>query len=101
MTQHNKLVRDKIPEIIAAKGQSYKIHTATPDEYRAKLIEKLDEEVAEFTKEPSIEELADILEVVHALAFLLESTPEAIEKIRAQKTEERGGFAKRIILDES
>lgn len=101
MTSYNKLIRDKIPEIIATKGQDCKIHTATPEEYRVKLIEKLGEEVAEFTKEPSVEELADILEVIQALAFLLESTPEEIEKIRAQKTEERGGFAKRIILDES
>lgn len=101
MTSYNKLVRDKIPEIIAAKGQSYKIHTATPEEYRVKLIEKLGEEVAEFTKEPSVEELADIMEVVQALAFLLESTPAEVEKLRAQKAEERGGFKKRIILEES
>jgi predicted house-cleaning noncanonical NTP pyrophosphatase (MazG superfamily) len=101
MKFYNKLVRDNIPEIIAAKGEGCKTRIATPEEYRAKLIEKLEEEVAEFTRDPSAEELADIMEVVQALAFLLESTPEEIEKIRIQKANERGGFVKRIILEES
>jgi len=101
MRRYDKLVRDKIPEIIGAKGQTYKIHTASDEEYRTKLIEKLGEEVAEFTKEPNTEELADILEVIHALAYLLESTPQEIEKIRQTKTDERGGFSKKIILEES
>ncbi len=101
MRRYDKLVRDNIPEIIAAKGQTYKIHTASDEEYRVKLIEKLGEEVTEFTKDPNVEELADILEIVHALAYLLESKPEDIEKIRQTKADERGGFSKKIILEES
>ncbi len=96
MTQYNKLVRDKIPEILDAKGVSYERHTATEDEYRTALIAKLLEETAEFEEAGVVEELADVLEVVAALRELPEYSD--VELIRKQKRDDRGGFEGRIIL---
>lgn len=59
--KYNKLIRDKIPEIIAAQGEQAITHVATPEEYAMKLKEKLGEEVAEYLKDGNAEELADIL----------------------------------------
>lgn len=98
---YNKLVRDKILEILESKGKPYKSHIADTAEYRTKLREKLTEELAEFDTDNNAEELADILEVVYALADELGSSREELEKLRQQKATERGGFSKRIILEES
>ncbi|OGJ20033.1 hypothetical protein A3K73_03940 [Candidatus Pacearchaeota archaeon RBG_13_36_9] len=97
--KYNKLVRDKIPEIIKENGKIPKVHTASDGEYLAKLKEKLQEEVGEFLKDGNPEELADILEAIYAIKdFKFEK--EDLEAIRKSKEEERGGFKKRIILDE-
>jgi len=93
-----KLVRDKIPQIIRGKGLEPVIYVADADEYAARLRDKLSEEVAEFLASDSDpEELADILEVVYALAGLAGTDPQQLEKLRAAKADERGGFADRII----
>ena len=99
--KYNKLVRDKIPEIISLKGGSSISHIATDEEYGKKLKEKLSEEIAEFLKDGNPEELADILEVVYALGDTLGVTREELEIIRAKKEDERGAFRKKIVLDES
>ena len=92
-----KLVRDKIPQIIRAKGLEPVIFTAGPDEYATRLRDKLTEEVGDFLASDSDpEELADVLEVV-ALALLTGTDPQQLEKLRAAKADERGGFADRII----
>lgn len=96
MASYNKLVRDKIPEILDAKGISYEKRIASPEEYKAELITKLNEEVGEFTAAGDPEELADVLEVLAALRALPEYAD--VEAIRLKKLEERGGFAGRIIL---
>lgn len=96
MATYNKLVRDKIPEILDRKKIPYEKHIATDDEYRAALIEKLHEEIAEFTADASVEELADVWEVVHALQQLPEYA--SLPKVRAEKLAARGGFSARIIL---
>jgi predicted house-cleaning noncanonical NTP pyrophosphatase (MazG superfamily) len=99
MAEHNKLVRDKIPDIIAANGQTAHIRIIEDDaEYLAALCDKLGEESAEVKDIPSLEELADTLEVVHAIGKALGHTPEDIETARALKAEARGGFEKRIFL---
>ena len=67
---YNKLVRDKIPEIIAQQGESANIRILSDKAYTAALEQKLDEETAEFHKEKNLEELADILEVVYALRMI-------------------------------
>ena len=96
MTNYNKLVRDKIPEILDAKGISYEKRIASPEEYKEELIKKLGEECEEFLQSSVPEELADIIEVIDALKKLPEYS--AVEMVRKEKLEERGGFEKRIIL---
>ncbi len=96
MESYNKLVRDKIPEILDAKGVQYEKRTASPEEYKAELIKKLAEEIKEFEEAGSPEELADVIEVVEALKRLPEFSE--VEKIRIQKLEDRGGFDQKIIL---
>jgi predicted house-cleaning noncanonical NTP pyrophosphatase (MazG superfamily) len=98
LVNQGKLVRDKIPQIIRAKGLEPVIYVADPDEYATRLRDKLTEEVGEFLASDSDpEELADVLEVVYALAALAATGPQQLEKLRAAKAGERGGFADRII----
>ena len=73
---YNKLVRDKIPSIIESQGKTPKVCILDDDAYALALERKLDEEVGEFHKEKNPEELADILEVVSALAENLGCTTE-------------------------
>lgn len=93
---YEKLVRDKIPNILDAKGVQYEKRVAGDIEYRQELTKKLLEEAEEFVADGSAEELADVLEVVDTLCAL----PEYAEAsdIQARKYEERGGFRKRFIL---
>jgi predicted house-cleaning noncanonical NTP pyrophosphatase (MazG superfamily) len=97
---HGKLVRDRIPQIIREDGAEPVIYVADDDEYRHRLRDKLGEEVAEFlaadeTSAPG--ELADVLEVVHALAVDLGFDAAHVEKLRELKARERGSFANRIV----
>ena len=96
METYNKLVRDKIPEILDKKGITYEKRIASKKEYKIALIKKLEEETQEFQEEGSPEELADVLEVVKALLKLPDY--KNVEKIRIQKEKERGSFNKKIIL---
>lgn len=98
--KYNKLVRDKIPAIINKQGQLPIIHTASQNEYSKKLTEKLQEEVKEFLESNDPEELADILEVVYTLGNQLKFSKSKLEKLRDKKAKERGGFKKKIILEE-
>lgn len=98
--KYNKLVRDKIPEIIQADGQVPVIHIANKQEYKEKLLEKLQEEVQEFLRENDPDELADILEVIDAIVELNNIKPQSLQQIKKQKALKRGSFKKRIILEE-
>ena len=97
---YNKLVRDRIPEIIESSGKTCLTEILSPEEYLRMLDAKLDEELAEYHKEQNIEELADLLEVIHAAAIARGYTLEDLEQIRAEKAAKRGGFEKRILLKE-
>jgi len=97
--EYNKLVRDKIPEIIKQNEQIPITHIAGDEEYFKKLKEKLTEEVNEFIANENSEELADIIEVIYAIVNNRNVTKEELEKIRKEKAEKRGGFTKKIILD--
>lgn len=98
---HNKLVRDRIPEIIQAQGGSYKARILNDEEFLKALNAKLNEEVAEYQESHAIEELADILEVVMAIALANGHDWQEILDIRQKKAEERGGFYKKVFLEES
>lgn len=93
---YEKLVRDKIPEILDGKNVPYEKRIADDTEYRNELIKKLVEEAEEFATDGSAEELADVLEVVDALRTLPEYSDVRIEQ--EKKRLERGGFTKRFIL---
>ena len=99
MTVYNKLVRDKIPALIRAQGETPVFHTLDDQEYLRRLEEKLDEEVAEFHRDRNAEELADILEVVFALAESLGCTEAELNEIRWKKGEKRGTFRGKVFLE--
>ena len=99
--KYNKLVRDKIPQIIENNGATSTTHIASDEEYNKKLKEKLSEEVTEFLEDSNPEELADILEVILALSSSLGVNKEELEQIRKEKAEKRGAFKEKIILDET
>lgn len=93
-----KLVRDRIPEIIEADGKTCVCETLSDEEYIRLLDEKLNEELTEYQESKSLEELADLLEVVHAVVRARGWTFDELEQVRAYKAAERGGFTKKILL---
>ncbi len=95
----NKLVRDKIPEIIEADGRTCKTHILSDEEYLSALEEKLNEEVAEYQKDKNLEEMADVLEVLQAICIARGYSLEELEALRKKKADERGGFSKKIFLE--
>ncbi|MCM1042858.1 MAG: nucleoside triphosphate pyrophosphohydrolase [Corallococcus sp.] len=97
---YNKLVRNKIPEIIDGSGKDCIISVLSDEEYAVKLETKLDEEFSEYRAEGSVEELADMAEVIYAIANAKGVSREEFENIRLQKLTERGGFDKKIFLKE-
>lgn len=98
--KYNKLIRDRIPEIIAKNGQTARVRVLTDEEYLAKLDEKLGEELAEYLADGNVEELADLLEVIYAAALARGTTAEQLDEIRRKKAEERGAFAEKLLLEE-
>lgn len=100
--KYDKLVRDKIPEIIKQNGDTSVTHIANDKEYWQKLKKKLSEEVQEFIEsDGSLEEFADIMEVLKAIREFKNIDSGEVENIRQEKSAKRGGFAERIILDET
>lgn len=95
---YNKLVRDKIPKIIEENGGKAEIRILSDEEFCLFLEKKLDEEAGEYHRDKNAEELADILEVVYALAASIGCAREELEDIYQKKHKERGGFEKKILL---
>lgn len=93
------MVRDRIPDIIKAKGGTYVAREAGSEEFLTKLKEKLREEVEEFIASESQEEMADIYEVIDALMVEKNMDEAAVIAAQKRKREEKGGFEKRIILE--
>ena len=98
--KYNKLVRDRIPEIIEGSGKTCKAEILNDEEYLRMIDAKLDEELAEYHKDQNIEELADLMEVIYAAAVARGYSIEQLEQLRAAKAEKRGGFQKKILLVE-
>ncbi len=95
-----KLVRDLIPTIIEESGSSCAYHTVEGEELKQRLYEKMREELDEFIEDPCVEEAADILEVLFAMAESIDVTPEDILEVATSKFRERGGFKCGIVLEE-
>ena len=100
MKTYNKLVRDRIPEIIKMTGQKCVTEILSDEEYIRALDEKLYEEMEEYQRDKSIDELADLLEVVYSVAKARGWSVDELENVRIKKAEKRGGFEKRIFLKE-
>ncbi len=100
MKRYNKLVRDRIPEIIELDGKKCTYETLSDEKYMGLLDQKLSEELSEYQESKSLEELADLLEVMQAVVKARGWTLEELEQVRADKAAERGGFEKKILLKE-
>lgn len=96
---YNKLVRNKVPEIIRNNGQYPVTHIATEMEYKAALDRKLIEEVAEYLSSGKPEELADVIEVICAICENRGFSKKELDEIVTKKAAERGKFLERIILE--
>lgn len=102
MPAYNKLVRDNIPHIIELTGKKFNTRILNDEEYKIELVTKLQEEMNEYlnAKEASdsLEELADLMEVIHALAAVHGASAEELEGLRLRKAQKRGGFQGKVYL---
>ena len=101
MKTYNKLVRDKIVDIIEGDGRKAQYKILNNEEYKKELNKKLQEEVKEYLEDNSVEELADVVEVVYGILESMNVSIEEFEKVRQDKVQKRGAFHKRIYLEES
>ena len=97
---YNKIVRDRIPEIVENSGKECVTAVLSDEDYLRMLDKKLDEELAEYHADQNLEELADLLEVILACASARGHSAEELDKVRAEKAARRGAFEKRILLRE-
>lgn len=94
-----KLVRDKMPDYIHAKGETAEFCIAVDDaDHQRRLYDKLQEELHEFIADETIEELADIMEVIEAICLFKHIPLEVLSSVQEQKRMARGGFTKRVVL---
>lgn len=101
MKIYNKLIRDKIPEIMDKNGKTFELRTLDDNEYSIMLNKKLHEEVQEFNEANETEqiaELADIVEVIYAIVESKGVSIEQFEQVRLEKKEDRGGFTNKLFL---
>ena len=98
MIKYDKLIRDKIPEIIEQSGKKCIVEVMDNDTYIEYLDQKLNEELAEYQQDKSIEELADLLEVIYAVVAARGYSVEELERLRLEKAEKRGAFEKKLLL---
>lgn len=101
--KYNKLVRDKIPEIIERNNETPHIRILDDEEFKIELEKKLYEEYQEVLlseKEERLEELADMIEVIKALSEIENSNLEEVIEISKKKSLKRGSFKKKIYLED-
>jgi len=99
--EHNKLIRDRIPEIIRQTGRKCEVETMSRSEYYQALLNKLIEEAKEAAEAESnnlVEELADIYEVIDAILTNLEIDKDTVLTKQGQKRQEKGGFTNKLRL---
>ena len=97
---YNKLVRDHIPEIIESDGRKCTTEILSDGHWLQMLDAKLNEELTEYQESKSLEELADLLEVMRAVVKARGWSWEQLEQVRQEKAARRGGFEKKILLKE-
>ena len=98
MIKYNKVIRDKIPEIIAESGKKYDLKQLDDESFLAELEEKLIEEVNEYAESKDVEELADLLEVIYRISELRGVNSDELDEIRKDKAKKRGIFANNLFL---
>ena len=96
--EYNRLVRDNVPEIIEDYGDIADTRELSEAEYVLQLDKKLNQEVGEYQESKSIEDIADILEVLYAICEIRGYTREQLEAVRLKKLSEHGGFKDRVFL---
>jgi predicted house-cleaning noncanonical NTP pyrophosphatase (MazG superfamily) len=98
---HQKLIRDKIPEIIKSTGDDFETRILVKTEFEKELKKKLTEETKELEKAPKeklVNELADVLELAKSISAYYKIPFSAVEKYQEEKRKKRGGFKKRLFL---
>ncbi|MDC0451384.1 nucleoside triphosphate pyrophosphohydrolase [Nitrosopumilus sp.] len=96
--KYNKVIRDKIPEIIADSGKKYDLKLLDDESFLAEIEKKLIEEVNEYSESKDIEELADLLEVIYRISELRGVNSDELDKIRRDKGQKRGKFDSNLFL---
>lgn len=100
---YNKLIRDKIPEVIKSKGAIPQVSVLADEEYKRFLKMKMTEEAKELleaqNRDEILNELSDIQELIQAIAKNNDITLDEIEKQREKKLQEKGGFEKKLFLE--
>ena len=96
--KYNKVVRDKIPEIIKESGKKFNLKQLDDESFLAEIEKKLIEEVDEYTESKDVEELADLLEVIYRISELRGVNSDELNEIRKDKAEKRGKFASNLFL---
>lgn len=97
---YNKLIRDRIPEIIERSGKKPIIEQLDLDSYKKYLDIKLGEELQEYLESDEVDELADLVEVAYAILKYKGVDISEFEMLLIKKTESRGAFSKRLLLKE-
>ncbi|MEA4821711.1 MAG: nucleoside triphosphate pyrophosphohydrolase [Erysipelotrichales bacterium] len=97
---YNKLVRDKIPDIIERSGKIAITEILSDEQYIKMLDKKLIEELDEYQNSKDVEELADLLEVIFTIVEAKGIHIMEFEQIRKDKEDKRGGFKQKILLKE-
>ncbi|MBI5729107.1 MAG: nucleoside triphosphate pyrophosphohydrolase [Candidatus Magasanikbacteria bacterium] len=100
---YNKLIRDRIPEIIKKNNAVPKTSELTDDQFKIALKEKLVEEAKELleakTDEEILNELSDVLQLLESIALNNNTTIVEVGKQKEKKKIERGGFEKKLFLE--
>ena len=96
--KYNKVVRDKIPEIIKESGKKFNLKQLDDESFLAELEKKLIEEVNEYAESKDVEELADLLEVIYRISELRGVSSDELDEIRKDKAEKRGKFDSNLFL---
>lgn len=103
-TLYNKLIRDRIPEIIGKDGTTFKTHVLDDDDFKVELLRKLVEEAKEVAgakddKKEIVKELGDILEIIDYIVKSFNLDVDEIEKVKSERKDSRGGFDKKLFLE--